>query len=70
MLSIFIAGILGSAIGAITVIILNRKHETYGGTIIIDLGIDSDDTIKVEGCSKLEDWMKADKIVFDKEVRG
>lgn len=65
-----IVGILGIALGALAEFVIERKHETYGGTIVIDLGVESDDTIKVEAASKLEDWMKADKIVFDKEVRG
>lgn len=66
----FVVGFLGIAIGALIEFKLERKHEIYGGTIVIDLGVDSNDTIKVEAVSKLEDWMKADKIVFDKEVRG
>lgn len=65
-----IVGILGIALGSLIEFILERKHEIYGGTIVIDLSVDSNDTIKVEAASKLEDWMKADKIVFDKEVRG
>lgn len=65
-----IVGIIGIIIGAFAERIIERRHEIYGGTIIIDLGVEANDTIKVEAVSKLEDWMKADKIVFDREVRG
>lgn len=67
---VLIACIIGIVIGVFAERIIERRHEIYGGTIVIDLGVEANDTIKVEARSRLEDWMKADKIVFDKEVRG